>query len=460
MRKTLLLLCLSFTLSQAQIITETGFTASTDNTPFLLRANRYGLVPTESPVVFLNGKFIKEYDSTGKSWGLGYGLETHVNLGAKNDLFLPQAYLKARWKSLEIYAGRRKEIVGLVDTLLTSGSYIWSGNALPMPKIQIGMPEYTPLFKGGFVSIKWAWAHGWFDNNRPVTRKVNLHQKWFYARLGKPSWRIKMYAGANHQAQWGGYSPFFSYENDKLPSGWKNFWHVAIGTRGAIVDTPETLDFDANRVGNHLGTIDFGFDIDFDTWKVKVYRQNIYEDGSLFYLNNISDGLSGVSISLKKGRLVKHFNLEYMSTKSQGGDFFGIGVPNELRGRDNYFNNAQYRDGWTYLGNTIGTPMINTSIPWADTSYFLNNNRLHMFQWTFSGELPFQVNYTLRGNHSVNWGTYTNPLTEQNQASLCLLLQLFPKKNNTFNVNVGYDKRALYPESFGLQFSWVRHWYR
>lgn len=54
-----------------------------------------------------------------------------------------------------------------------------------------------------------------------------------------------------------------------------------------------------NRTGNHLGTVDVGAEINTYWCNFLIYRQNIYEDGSLFYLNNISDGLSGISFTLK-----------------------------------------------------------------------------------------------------------------------------------------------------------------
>ena len=62
-----------------------------------------------------------------------------------DQFLIPVAYIKAKFGAFEIYAGRRKEIFGLVDSTLSSGSYIWSGNALPMPKIQISTPNFVSL---------------------------------------------------------------------------------------------------------------------------------------------------------------------------------------------------------------------------------------------------------------------------------------------------------------------------
>lgn len=60
-------------------------------------------------------------------------------------MIVPEAYLKARWGIFELSGGRRREIVGLLDTTLSTGSYAWSGNALPIPKIQLEIRDYAPI---------------------------------------------------------------------------------------------------------------------------------------------------------------------------------------------------------------------------------------------------------------------------------------------------------------------------
>ncbi|MFY7910742.1 MAG: hypothetical protein ACOVO2_14345, partial [Emticicia sp.] len=148
---------------------ETGtYLSSSGTTPFWLRSNQYGIVPLESQFATFRGSAHKEYDSTRninqklKKIGVGYGAWAVANVGKVNQLLLPEAYIKARYGVFEFYGGRRREIVGLVDTTLTSGSYIWSGNALPLPKLQISIPNYVSIIGKGLISIKGAYAHGWF----------------------------------------------------------------------------------------------------------------------------------------------------------------------------------------------------------------------------------------------------------------------------------------------------------
>ncbi len=330
---------------------ETGTYLSTSGvTPFWLRSNQYGIVPLQPPILTFRSSVHKEYDSTRndnqklKKFGYGYVFQGVANIGKQNALLLPEAYLKVRYGAFEFYGGRRREIMGLVDTTLTSGSYIWSGNALPMPKIQISIPNYTSIIGHGLVSVKGNYAHGWFNNDRPITKYVKLHQKSFYARLGKDNWRIRMYVGINHNVQWGGESPFYSI-NGKLPDGFRNYLFAVTGKRNPYDQSAEV--FDSNRIGNHLGTIDVGMDMKLANLDLLLYRQNIYEDGSLFHLNNIADGLNGLSITFKNSQYIKKVGFEYLNTTSQGGSVFVFfdNPPQELRGADSYFNNAQFTDG-------------------------------------------------------------------------------------------------------------------
>lgn len=445
---------------------EAGTYLSTSGvTPFWLRSNQYGIVPLQPPILTFRGSAHKEYDSTKnenqklRRFDYGYGFWGVANVGKQSGLLLPEAYLKVRYGAFEFYSGRRREIMGLVDTTLTSGSYIWSGNALPMPKIQVSIPNYTSIIGHGLISVKGTFAHGWFNNDRPFTKHVKLHQKSFYARLGKNSWKIRMYAGFNHNVQWGGESPFYSIDG-KLPDGFKNYIYAVIGKRGAITNSPTTSDFDANRIGNHLGTVDIGMDIKLTNVDLFLYRQNIYEDGSLFYLNNITDGLNGISLTFKHTQIIKKIGFEYLNTSSQGGSIFTLSenAPPELRGADSYFNNGQIRDGWTYKNNIIGTPFIqnyylNFKINNQLKDFFIENNRIKLVNITVMGNLSKDLSFGLRSSISTNYGTYIDPTDnplKQTSTLLSLTKSTFYFENTTLNLNLSLDTGSLYTSSFGI----------
>lgn len=77
---------------------------------------------------------------------------------------------------------------------------------MPVPKVQIGFPNWTPLLNDR-LAFQAIWAHGWLDDWTAFVRRAYLHQKTFYLRLGKPTARLQTFFGINHQVQWGGYAP-------------------------------------------------------------------------------------------------------------------------------------------------------------------------------------------------------------------------------------------------------------
>ncbi|AWV99857.1 capsule assembly Wzi family protein [Arcticibacterium luteifluviistationis] len=450
------------------------FISSSDQLPFWLRSNQYGEVPVESQFLQLKGSVHHDYDSLFnkskelKRFGIGYGITGLVNSGKVNQAILSESYIKIRHGFLEFYGGRRKEIVGLVDSTLSSGSFIWSGNALPLPKIELSIPNYTPITKNKILSIKGSYSHGWFGSTDSV-KNYYLHQKTFYTRIGKPSWKFKFYGGFNHQVQWAGKpaKPFYDPKTEqvikKYPSGFSTYTKVVTGISlnkdldaGTIKDgVPFNEAF--NRAGNHLGTIDIALEYETQVGKFLIYRQSIYEDGSLFYLSNISDGLSGISyapttfLSSNSFFSIHKINFELFNSMNQGGSrgsgSSGNSIP-ELRGVDNYFNNSLYQDGYTYKTLTIGTPHI-TPLYLSQESYspllisrlnqsYLINNRVQSINIALNGSILNTIFYNFRYSNSKNSGSYNYPLLNTQQS----LLTNFKYRKNSWNyhLSLGFDK--------------------
>jgi hypothetical protein len=158
-----------------------------------------------------NAEVKRDYNAKSQQladWGLG--VEGQLNVGSRTQALLIQGYIKGRLGIFQLKGGRSRDIMGLADSTLSSGSFSISGNALGIPKIELSIPEYwsLPIF-GKLIAIKGNFAHGWVGNQEvnyaTGDNIVNtfFHQKSFYARLGKPSWRLKIIGGFNHQAFWG-----------------------------------------------------------------------------------------------------------------------------------------------------------------------------------------------------------------------------------------------------------------
>ncbi len=454
---------------------ETEGMISTGKTlPFWMRTNQYGEVPLESGIVTFRGQLRKDYekqDGKKNRFSYGYGLRGVANVGRTNELLLPEIYGKVRFGAIELYAGRRREIMGLVDSTLSSGSYIWSGNALPIPKVQISIPNYTPILKNGLIAVKGNFAHGWFGNDIH-TKNYWLHQKSLYIRLGKPVWHFKMHAGINHQSQWGGKpaEPYIDKQTGSLITKYGTNKSAFLNTVLGIPIPPDedpnvfgegSLNEGGNRLGNHLGTLDVALEYDSPKANILLYRQSIYEDGSLYYLSNIKDGLNGIAITRKEATQgILKVVLEYLHTVNQGGSLgsghSGAVIP-ELRGSDNYFYNTIYKDGWTYKGRTLGTPFImpfegitgmKSGIPRTNHSpNRIVNNRAKALIFAMQSRAGI-FDLTTRLSFSENLGAYVLPFSAS-QTSIQQTVS-FPIRSFTLQTGLFYDQGDLLEKNLGV----------
>ncbi|GAB4017597.1 capsule assembly Wzi family protein [Spirosoma migulaei] len=456
--------------------TEVGtYFATSGQTPFWLRANQYGIVPKDQAFLTLRQGLRVDYHDSPKTkldslraanrridWG--WGAEAVLNAGYAYKLLIPEAYVKVKFgKSLEVWAGRRRELIGLVDSTLTSGSYAWSGNTLPMAKIQLAVTDYLP--RNGLFGFKGFYAHGWFEEERFINN-VMLHQKALYGRFGRPHWRLKLFAGINHEVMWGGNTerlPGSVIKNNQLPNQFSDYVNVVTATtlgNRTDIDTNRVSEFDRkNRIGNHLGTVDLAFEYTGRSFSIFAYRQNIYEDGSLFHFTNLQDGLNGLRIRNRRppnpnGLQVQNILLEYLYTESQGGDLFL--ETDAQRGRDNYFNHSQYQDGWSRYGLTMGTPFISPTVDSRSNLpryAFTNNNRVSVMHLGLSGQVLDFFRFQLKASYSENLGTYEIPFDKpvrQFSSVLSVSAPLAILNGVTANASVAADIGDLYDNSMGF----------
>ncbi len=423
-------------------------------TPFWLRSNQYGVVPIFSPILTFRGSVQKNYDSTKndnqklKKFGYGYGFWGIVNVSKQSFVLLPEAYLKIRYGAFEFYGGRRREIMGLVDTALTSGSYIWSGNALPIPKVQISIPNYKQLGQSP-IFVKTGISHGWFGNQGYV-KNYYLHQKWLYGRIGQDNSTFKFYAGLNHQVQWGGITqnidPLYSKNGKLAPYPLYSYQFVLIPFLQKLIklDIDKLTSYDSGlAIGNHLGSADIGFEFEKKGIKLLFYKQQPYDFArSLYTLNNIEDGLYGLSINLKKDYIVKNVLIEYLYTVSQGLYRFGKYKTSNYVENDNYFSHGQYIS-YDYNSLIMGTPFILLN------EKGIYNNRVKAFSFYLNGTLGKKFSYLFGGTFSSNLGIYGINISK-NQFSGKINTNYSLRKNAFLLSQVTFDIGTLYSKNLGL----------
>ncbi|QRR03385.1 capsule assembly Wzi family protein [Dyadobacter sandarakinus] len=470
MRSFTLLLLLYVTSTAGSFSQDSTFTfqgritaaASSANTPLWLHANQYGSVPYEGSFLSAQLAAHKVYNpGNPRFFQWSGGFEMIANAGKKSSAFFTDVFLAGKIGNVEVGIGQKKNQVGLTDTLLTSGSLALSANARPYPRIWIASAGFMNLIPGNdFISFNFAYSDGLLGSadinfgNVTHVPATYLHHKMLYLKLGGAHQRLNLYGGFNHQAMWGGEDLIFS-DGLKKPEAYK---YVVFGKPWAH-----------SRVGNHFGTIDLGAEWKGESWTLFLYRQSIYEDGSLIDLSNIADGLAGIRLKSirKQANQGLHLNailLEYAYTKNQGGAIFDFNTG--TFGRDNYYNHYIYNQGWSFRGRTLGTPLIAPQASMRDDLKipiisYTSNNRVSAFH--AGADLSWQdLNVTLKGTFSNNIGLYKAPFESPvNQASLFIQAELPVNILGRSHVSVVFagDYGKLFPASQAIMIGWRRAGY-
>lgn len=384
-----------------------------DTKPFWNVSNQYGKYSL-SPIDAMAGVKIEAIDTSGSFISLDYGFEGYLPATHGATFRIHEGYLAINTPLLTFRAGRREEVIGNQDTLLSTGGTVWSSNAMPMPKLVIATPGYVDVpFTKGYVEVNGSLAHGWFEEDRYV-KNVYLHQKHAHIRFGGDFF-LNFSLGLIHFAQWGGVSPNPRFED--LPADWDAYKRVFFVQQGdpGTVDTAEVI----NKLGNHLGARNYRIDYNHDRFTASFYFQTIFEDNSglskLFY----EDGIKGLTFKMRdKQKIVNQVVLEYMQTTYQSGpvhDIFSDSI--KLKGNDNYFNHAIYNSGWSYLNMTLGTPLITSPIFNDDSKRGIINNRVMAFHIGIGGKVE-SLNYSTFFTYYINRGTFKHPFpSHKNQFS-------------------------------------------
>ena len=434
-------------------------------TPFWMRSLQYGSVPMENPGLVLRAWNGKNYILK-KKYDWKYEVEATGWTGKQNDFWLTQAYVSGRRGKWELWAGRRKEVYGLGDTTMTGGFYSWSGNAVPMPKIQLGTRDYLNFAKG-WLGIHMTYSHGWLDNQGP-TINAYLHQKTLYGRIGRPNSLINLFGGLNHNVSWGGESKVKNGSDfDYYPSNINTYFYVVslLKDRTILPTDPNSSSNDLEyQFGNHLGSIDVAIKLQNKHFETLIYRQSMYETGRIAALTQINDGLSGVSFKLKKDYFIEKIGFEYLYTANQGNytsgiaEFLGLKDPHLIE-IESYSNNYG-RGSWKYWNKSLGTPILildRESVQGGGNYFSLNAIKsIHIY---LSGKLNYKTIWKLRYSNS----SYAEPrnhlmprLKESdflNQTSLNFILEkkISNQLNSTFQL--GYDQGERVQNTLGLSIS-------
>lgn len=373
----------------------------------------------------------------------------------EKSLLLDRLYLGLDWQKLHLDLGMTD--IGeniLSDISLTGGNMIWSGNSRNIPGYNI-RTDYIEL--GRRFSIKGNFADYKMLDNRYVPNALVHNQSLF---LGFDiTQRIKLSIGLEMWCQWSG-------DGMHEPS-LANYLRVVLAKQGGD-DASESDQI--NAIGNHLGRENLRLEWDAERFNMTFNYDKPYEDGSGTRLQNLPDGIYSLLFSFKERRgLVTDIIGEYVTTMCQSGEYHDRPVeegeegpwwaPDKviLGGGDNYFNNGEYRSGWTYYGRTIGLPLFTPKA--ADENGIVlgvSNNRLRAVNIGVKGMVAKKIPYAMKATYSVNYGLYRTPLDPPLKKIALALESSLPKFKlvpATFALGLYADFSNLPTNSFGLSLS-------
>jgi len=434
-----------------------------DYTPFWLVSNLQGLGSTEKNNGFVRGAVFKDIDKSKRfSWGAGIDLVAGWNLTAPFSIH--QAYAEVKYRSLGAMLGS-KEIWGdFNNPELSSGNLLYSGNAMPVPQLRIGIFDYADFWgTKGWFAVKGYISYGMFTDSgwqkswtAPDTRRtadVLYHSKGLWLRGGNVNvFPLQGEVGIEMATQFGGKS----YKDGvaaSLPHGFKDWlkaFFPSYGRHNTFGEEQSSVE------GNMLGAYNIALSwLPESDWSIKAYYEHYFEDQSqMTFEYGWKDGLYGLEIQLPKNRFVSSVVYEYLYSKDQTGAVYNDSsdkIPEQISGRDNYYNHTTY-SGWQHWGMGIGNPLILSPIYNPDHTMRFQSNRIEGHHWGISGNPSSEISYRVLISYSRNWGTYDYPLTEvaDNFNSL-IEIGWKPKRLNgwDFKASIAYDGGDLIGKSFG-----------
>ena len=422
------------------ISTSAGLSSDT-KLPFWLVANQYGSVP-DSDYGLLNTSVFKAYDAPDKNFDISYKASATGFIAQENNFLLNELYLGVRFRNIVLDFGVKNDPVLWNNLSSSNGSIIKSINARAMPGVNIKTNDFITLpFATSWLTIKANFAHYFMDDTRFVDN-TNLHHKSLHIK-SRLSPTFEIIAGLDHYAQWGGTSPQYGAQ----PSSIKDYIKVVFGAEGG--DTA-TLNDQFNALGNHVGAYILQFNYKGQKANYNFYYSHPFEDTSGREMTNWQDGLYGVFIDFKKQKApITHLLAEFTYTKNMSNN------PVSISGPDNYFNNGIYKSGWTYHGNTIGSPYF-TPKPVDEngitSGVILGDNRFAAFNIGANGHVKW-LPYKIMLSHTTYYGWFGQEYDSNPYQFSGILDIVIPqdKFNLPFDVaaSFAFDAGSYRPQNFG-----------
>lgn len=406
-----------------------GAVGSAPELPFWAESNQFGLMPESTGALALVGASSQFDESSTFQWKWGASLAANASAGDAQESFRTRPMVDELYVSLKIkdipfnldlgmkhqpmeflsgtrYSGTHSAL-GSLST--TGGHLSWSGNARTLPGYALNLePVAVPL-----TNHK-VWIYGTFGDYQTLDKRycqgAMIHSTKPFLRIDFAQ-RFSFHIGLDHYAVWGG-------DKELVKVNLDNYLRVVTGrssgAEGTMMDR-------TNVIGDQGGAELFKLEYENERFHAVAQHDIPYSDGSGMGFQNFPDGMNTLYLGWKdKDRWVSDILFEYGYTRYQSGSTHFESFDENghsttppgcsTTGMDDYFNNGEYKDGWTYFGRMMGCPLFYTNET-SPEGYTLGvrNNRFTSHHIAVAGKLFRKAPYKLMVTQSMNYGTYKNP---------------------------------------------------
>lgn len=364
--------------------------SSEENLPFWMVSNQFGLIPNSNNAI-ASVSFFSSKEYSNSNFNFNYKASVAGYVADKNDVFIKELFGEFEFNSWLITIGSKYDEI-LYDGLSSSnGNIIKSNNTRATPGINVQTKGFLQLpFAKNWLSFKANYAE-YLLNDERIVDNVHLHQKSLHFK-STLSPKLDLIVGLDHYVQWGGTSE----EYGKLASSFSDYLRMVTGSSGG---EDSSFGERINALGNHVGNYIVQLDFYGNRTNWQFYWSHLFEDRSGRELSNYPDALYGIFIDLKQPEnKISHLLFELTYTKHQG-------LETSINGlSDHYFNNKIYESGWTFYGNTIGSPFFIPRINSLGLSegIYESYSRFIAYHVGVNGKLTKNFNYTTKLSH-VNY---------------------------------------------------------
>ncbi|MDR0347929.1 MAG: capsule assembly Wzi family protein [Tannerella sp.] len=444
-----------------------GSVSTNGQTPFWIVSNQYGIIPLKSANSFLQLGIINRQSLRKIRWDTE--IDLIISTPRYRNVYIQQLYTAFAYNWLHLSIGAKNDQScnsPLINPFISSGSLAQSLNARPIPEINLYVPEFITIpVTGGWLQTKGHFAVSKsfdsdylksFINHKEVFISNKLwHHKSLHFRIKdtRNNFPLSAIFGIHHTVQWGGTST--NPKIGKQPQSIKDFIRVIVGKSGGN----DASDSDQiNALGAHYGVYDFGLHFEKEGWSIGAYYQHIFGDKSGMKFKNKFDGLKGIQINLPIP-WVQSVVIENLSTLNQSGPFHFIEYdhdkyPGYGGGADNYYNNQEYRTGYSYFNRSIGSPLLISPEYNSNGDLGFKHNRIRAWHIGASGRILKQLNYRILLSDIKSFGTAYKP-TLKKRTSMSFTTDFTYNLNDSwiFSASMAADNGSLLGDHFGFSLS-------